>query len=62
MRRDQLMEDTTATLTCPSCGEPIWDGPRGSKLAKCWNFHPETGGTLAFDTMSDEDEEDEDSA
>ncbi len=46
----------TRVLTCPLCGEPVWDGPRGYKLAKCWNFHPETDGTLAFDTMEDDDE------
>lgn len=45
----------TKTLTCPECGEEIWDGPVGSKLAKCWNTEGHTdGGTLAFDTMDDE--------
>ena len=40
------------TLTCPECGEEVWDGPHGSKLAKCWNTDGhESGGTLAFDTM-----------
>lgn len=42
-------------LVCPECGEPIWDRPSGSKLAKCWNTAGHTGGgTLAFDTMGDE--------
>jgi len=35
-------------LTCPNCGEPIWDRPFGHNLAKCW------GCGVAFDTMSDE--------
>jgi hypothetical protein len=44
-------------LTCPECGEPVWDGPEGHKLAKCWNTEGhEDGGTLAFDTMSDDDD------
>ena len=47
---------TTETLVCPFCGVEVWDGPDGSKLAKCWNFHPETGGTLAFATMTDDEE------
>ena len=42
-----------APLACPDCGAEIWDGPHGSKLAKCWNYHESTGGTLAFDTMGD---------
>jgi hypothetical protein len=38
-------------LTCPECGEAVWDLPRGSKLAKCWNSEAhESGGPLAFDT------------
>ncbi len=41
--------------TCPYCQEPVWDVARGHKLAKCWNYHPETGGTLAFDEMDDDD-------
>jgi hypothetical protein len=47
----------TATLCCPECGEEIWDLPYGSKLAKCWNAHEGVGGTgtLAFDTMSDDE-------
>ena len=45
---------TTEPLICPACGEEVWDGPVGHKLAKCWNYHPSTGGTLAFDTMEDE--------
>lgn len=41
-------------LTCPECGEEIWDGPVGSKLAKCWNSEGHSSGRpLAFDTMSD---------
>jgi len=47
-------------LTCPECGEAIWDGPVGSKLAKCWNSEEhESGRPLAFDTMEDDDEDDE---
>jgi hypothetical protein len=50
----------TETLTCPECGEEIWDGPHGSKLAKCWNADGhEGGGTLAFDTMRDDIDTDE---
>jgi hypothetical protein len=42
-------------LTCPECGEAVWDLPRGSKLAKCWNSEAhESGGPLAFDTMPDD--------
>lgn len=41
-------------LLCPQCGEPIWDLPFGSKLAKCWNTEEHDGNTLAFDTMEDE--------
>lgn len=52
-------EDTVklaGTLTCPECGEPIWDLPTGSKFAKCWNAREhESGGTLAFDTMPGSD-------
>jgi hypothetical protein len=41
-------------LTCPECGESVWDLPKGSKLAKCWNAEGHaSGGTLAFDSMSD---------
>lgn len=41
-------------LTCPECGEEVWDGPRGHKLAKCWNSEGhESGAPLAFDTMPD---------
>lgn len=47
------------TLKCPECGEVVWDLPHGSKLAKCWAVHPSTGGTLAFDTMSDDDDDEE---
>lgn len=47
---------TADSLTCPECGEPVWDGPEGHKLAKCWNTSGHAdGGTLAFDTMPDED-------
>jgi predicted RNA-binding Zn-ribbon protein involved in translation (DUF1610 family) len=43
-------------LHCPECGEEVWDLPRGHKLAKCWNSEGHAdGGTLAFDTMDDED-------
>jgi hypothetical protein len=43
-----------APLTCPECGEPVWDGPKGHKLAKCWNTEGHAdGGTLAFDTVAD---------
>lgn len=42
-------------LTCPECGEEVWDGPRGHKLARCWNTEGHaSGGTLAFDTMGDD--------
>jgi hypothetical protein len=45
------------SLTCPECGEDVWDGPSGSKLAKCWNGAGHmSGAPLAFDTMDDEDE------
>lgn len=49
---------TNPELHCPECGEPIWDLPFASKLAKCWNDHPNINGTgtLAFDTMGDDDE------
>ena len=44
----------TAELKCPECGEEVWDGPEGYKLAKCWNSEGHaSGGTLAFDTMTD---------
>lgn len=47
-----------ATLTCPECGEDVWDLPYGHKLAKCWNTEGHAdGGTLAFDTMSDDEDE-----
>ena len=43
-------------LTCPECGSEVWDGPEGSKLAKCWNTDGHaSGGTLAFDTMPGSD-------
>ena len=39
-------------LCCPECGETVWDGPSGHKLAKCWNTEGHaSGGTLAFDTL-----------
>lgn len=48
---------TATTLTCPECGDDVWDLPHGHKLAKCWNTEGHAdGGTLAFDTMSDEDD------
>lgn len=51
--------DRDEPLLCPECGEPIWDGPSGSTLAKCWNTEGHASGrTLAFDTMSDDEEED----
>jgi uncharacterized protein with PIN domain len=28
--------DSREPLACPECGEEVWDGPHGSKLAKCW--------------------------
>lgn len=38
------------TLNCPECKQPVWDGPKGNKLAKCWNSSGhKSGGTLAFD-------------
>ena len=50
-RTDQLFaEAAPVALVCPQCGEPIWDMPYASKLAKCW------GCGLAFDTMSDDEE------
>lgn len=53
------MSKLYAELTCPECGEIVWDGPQGSKLAKCWNAEQhESGRPLAFDTMDDEDEDD----
>lgn len=43
-----------SALKCPECGEDVWDLPFASKLAKCWNAEGhEDGGTLAFDTMDD---------
>ena len=36
-------------LYCPCCREPVWDGPYGHKLAKCW------GCGIAFDTMDVEE-------
>lgn len=47
-------------LKCPECGEPIWDLPSGHKLAKCWNTEGhKDGGTVAFDTLDGECQEDE---
>lgn len=47
---------TSTDLHCPECGEPVWDGPHGYKLAKCWNTEGHASGrTLAFDTMTDDD-------
>lgn len=46
----------TEDLRCPECGETVWDLPHGSKLAKCWNSEGhESGGTLAFDTMGEDE-------
>ena len=54
-RRLALIE--ASSLRCPECGADVWDGPAGSKLAKCWNVSGHaSGGTLAFDTMADDDE------
>ena len=37
-------------LQCPMCGEDVWDGPHGHKLAKCWNSDGHVhGAPLAFD-------------
>lgn len=53
-------EEERAVLACPECGEDVWDGPVGHKLAKCWNTQGhESGGTLAFDTMTDDEEDEE---
>lgn len=50
------VESLHAELKCPECGEHVWDMPHGSKLAKCWNaVGHASGGTLAFDTMGDDD-------
>lgn len=47
-------DDKSDELTCPECGEIVWDLPQGSKLAKCWNSENHAnGGTLAFDTMEE---------
>lgn len=39
------MTRTTTKLYCPDCRHEVWDGPEGSKLAKCH------GCGTAFDTM-----------
>jgi hypothetical protein len=45
-------------LYCPECGEPVWDMPKGYKLARCWNGAGHASGSnLAFSTMDDEYEE-----
>ena len=47
---------TSEAITCPECGAEVWDKPLGHKLAKCWNAEAHaSGGTLAFDTMSEEE-------
>ena len=52
---------TTKELICPECGEPVWDGPEGHKLPKCWNTEGHaSGGTLAFTTLPEEEDEEED--
>ena len=49
-----------APLLCPECEEEVWDLPYGHKLAKCWNAEGHAnGGTLAFDTLTDEEDESE---
>jgi len=46
---------STPRLVCPECGAEVWDGPKGHKLAKCWNASEHASGApLAFDTMSDD--------
>lgn len=48
------LHDENGALRCPECGEEVWDGPQGSKLAKCWNAEGHADGrTLAFDTMEE---------
>ena len=55
---DFQKESAKMKLTCPECGEEVWDGPKGSKLAKCWNSEGHSSGlTLAFDTMEEEEDE-----
>ncbi len=55
--RLRLVRAARDVLTCPDCGEPIWDLPHGHKLAKCWNAEGhDGGGPLAFDTMTEEDD------
>lgn len=50
--------DHTPVLTCPECGDPVWDGPEGSKLAKCWNAGGHASGApLTFDTMTDDEDD-----
>jgi hypothetical protein len=45
-------------LRCPECDADVWDGPEGSKLAKCWNAEGHAdGGTLAFDAMEDDEDD-----
>lgn len=44
------------TMVCPECREPIWDVPRGHKLARCWNAEGHAHGSdLAFDTVDRDD-------
>lgn len=47
-------DDNSEELTCPECGEIVWDLPEGHNLAKCWNAEGHSNGlTLAFDTMEE---------
>ncbi len=46
-------ENATPILRCPECNSEVWDMPHGHKLAKCW----ECG--IAFDTMTDDENDDE---
>lgn len=50
-----------STLKCPECGEPVWDLPKGHKLAKCWNYGGhKSGHSLAFDLEEYEDADPDD--
>lgn len=44
------LRSEVTNLTCPKCGEDVWDGPKGYKLAKCWA----EGCMTAFDTMEED--------
>lgn len=53
--QDPEEDDNPIWPKCPECGAAVWDGPKGDKLAKCWNTEGHaSGGTLAFDTMGDD--------